>query len=60
MLKTLAKSYFQPEAVNTNAFDIRFYEKINEEDKRENPVVDELVKMGTSSLLQNVPRVDEI
>ena len=34
MLKTLAKSYFEPEAMNTNAFDIRFYEKIAAEEKK--------------------------
>lgn len=34
LLKTLARSYFEPEALNTNAFDIRFYEKINEEQKK--------------------------
>lgn len=30
MLKSMARSYFEPEAMNTNAFDIRFYEKMNE------------------------------
>ena len=25
LLKTLARSYFEPEATNTNAFDIKFY-----------------------------------
>ena len=34
LLKTLARSYFQPEAMNTNAFDIRFYEKISAEEKK--------------------------
>lgn len=60
MLKTLAKSYFQPQAINTNAFDIRFYEKMNEEEKKNNPIQEEIVKMGTSRLLQNAPNVDEI
>jgi hypothetical protein len=57
LIKTLAKSYFQPEGVNTNAFDIRFYEKINEEDKKLNPLQEQIVKLGTSRLLQNVPPV---
>lgn len=34
MVKTLARSYFEAEAMNTNAFDIRFYEKMNEEEKQ--------------------------
>ena len=58
MLKTLAKSYFEPEAMNTNAFDIRFYEKINAEQKKnEDPAAnEELVQLGTSMLLMHAPR----
>ena len=62
MLKTLARSYFEPEAMNTNAFDIRFYEKINaEQRKNEDPACNEqLVELGNSMLLMNAPRPDEI
>ena len=62
MLKTLAKSYFEPEAMNTNAFDIRFYEKINAEQKKnEDPAAnEELVQLGTSMLLMHAPRPEQI
>lgn len=62
MLKTLARSYFEPEAMNTNAFDIRFYEKMNEEEKnRMDPnEKEQKIQLGYSLLLQGVPNVDEI
>ena len=62
MLKTLARSYFEPESMNTNAFDIRFYEKIKEEQKKqEDPLSNEqIVSLGTSMLLMNAPRPEEI
>jgi hypothetical protein len=31
----MARSYFEPESMNTNAFDIRFYEKMAEEEKQQ-------------------------
>jgi hypothetical protein len=56
-MNTLAKSFFVPEGLNTNSFDIRYYEKVksNEEKNRSNEP--EVVRMGSSMLLSNLPHV---
>ena len=55
---TLAKSIFQAQALNTNSFDIRYYEK--EKEKNQQPKETEVVRMGSSILLSNLPHVEEI
>lgn len=45
--------------MNTNSFDIRYYEK--EKVKRENePKQTEVVRMGSSILLSNLPHLEQI
>ena len=58
-MKTLAKSFYEAEGLNTNSFDIRYFQKekskLQEEQKQT-----EVVRMGSSILLSNLPHVDEI
>jgi hypothetical protein len=56
---TLARSVFEAEALNTNSFDIRYFEK--EKAKEEGlPLETEVVRMGSSLLLSNLPHVEDL
>lgn len=60
-VNTLAKSYFVPEGLNTNSFDIRYYEKEKVKAELNSQVLEpEVVRMGSSILLSNLPKVEEI
>lgn len=60
-MKTLAKSFYVPEGLNTNSFDIRYFqkEKAKAEEGME-PLEPQVVRMGSSILLSNLPKVEQI
>lgn len=58
-MNSLARSIFEAEALNTNSFDIRYFEKEKEKTK-DMPLGTEVVRLGSSILLSNLPQVEEI
>ena len=56
----MAKSIYEAEAINTNSFDIRYYEKVKEQEMKNRSTEPEVVRMGSSMLLSHLPQVDEI
>ena len=59
-MNSLAKSFFVAEGINTNSFDIRYYQKIKENEERNRSNDPEVVRMGSSILLSNLPHVEDI
>ena len=58
-MNSLAKSIFQAEALNTNSFDIRYFEK-EKQKTQDIPRQTEVVRLGSSILLSNLPQVEEL
>jgi hypothetical protein len=46
--------------MNTNAFEIRFYEKMVEEEKQQRVPEETVVELGNSMILSGAPRVHEL
>lgn len=46
--------------MNTNSFDIRYYEKVKEEELKNRSIEPEVVRMGSSILLSHLPQVEDV